>query len=509
MSYPELDREESIKYKTEEQVGIIEAVAPDFAGDNGDYNFTAEQVAAYQLDPVLSAKVVRAYDIRILPIAMIMYLFSALDRGNVSNAKSDHMDRDLGFVGNQWNIMLTVFFIPYCCMAYPGTFMSKKFGPYTMLPIYMFGWGTMAMINAAVKNFAQCLVVRLLLGCFEGCFGASLIMYLACFYTRAELGKRMAAWYSMVAVSGAFSGLLSYGLFQVNSSLKGWQLLFLIEGALTICVALLSWWILPVYATHAKFLNPVEKTAGVMRLLKDSTTQVNADFSWKEYIRPAAEWETWVWGLYCLIYGVANATAAVFLTQIIGRWHFSVVKTNLYTVAPYCCAVIVMWILVISSDYHRERTIHVMVANGLVVIGCILLACLPVSSIGPGYFATFLITSGSFIPSVLFQSFVQNNTTRENSRAFRSSVMNFGSNAGGIVSANIFLSQFAPKYVTPLIISAAIAALGIALLIGLRTYMVLDNRRRNREQGVNWTSKDVPTAALKDGPANPMYRHFY
>ena len=47
----------------------------------------------------------------------------------------------------------------------------------------------------------------------------------------------MAAWYSMVAVSGAFSGLLAFGLFQVKSSLKGWQLLFLLEGGLTLVLA--------------------------------------------------------------------------------------------------------------------------------------------------------------------------------------------------------------------------------------------------------------------------------
>lgn len=39
--------------------------------------------------------------------------------------------------------------------------------------------------------------------------------------------------------------------------------------------------------------------------------------------------------------------------------------------------------------------------------------------------------------------------------------------------------------------------------------MVLDNRRRNREQGVTWTSKDVPTAALSNGPSDPQYRWFY
>ncbi|WOO83087.1 putative transporter [Vanrija pseudolonga] len=494
----------------EEAIGSIDAAVPaDFAGDNGDYRFTPEQVAAYEIDPDVHKRVVRAYDKRILPTILLMYLFSALDRGNVSNAKSDHMDLDLGFKGNEWNTMLTVFYVPFCVMAYPGTFMSKKFGAHRTMPIYMAGWGVMALVTAAVKNYHQTLVVRLILGMFEGCFGASLNMYLACFYKRDELGKRMATWYSTVAISGAFSGLLSYGLFQVKSRLHGWQLLFLVEGSLTVLFAVVAWFALPPLPTKSTFLTPHERTVAVMRLLKDATTEVDAEFNLKAYFEPAKEWQTWAWAFYCLIYGVANQTASVFLTQIIGRFGFSKVKTNLYTVPPYACAVVVLWCVVISSDYHRERTCHTMFANLLVVIGTITLACVPVNHIAPGYFCTFLITSGSFIPSVLFLSFVQNNTTKENSRAFRAAVMNFGANAGGIVSSNIFLQQFAPKYVTPLIVSAAIAALGICVLICLRTYMVLDNRRRNREQGVTWTSKDVPTAALSNGPSDPQYRWFY
>ena len=147
-------------------------------------------------------------------------------------------------------------------------------------------------------------------------------------------------------------------------------------------------------------------------------------------------------------------------------------------------------------------------ANLLVVIGCIILVSIPTTNHGAGYFATFLIASGAFIPSCLWQSFVQNNTTKENSKAFRSSVMNFGSNAGGIVSANIFLSKWAPKYTTPLIISACIAFTGILVLASLRMYMMIDNKRRNEAQGVNWTSLDVPTASLVNGKRDPNFRHF-
>jgi len=38
-----------------------------------------------------------------------------------------------------------------------------------------------------------------------------------------------------------------------------------------------------------------------MRLLKDSSNEVNADFNFKEWIAPAKDWETWAWAFYCLV----------------------------------------------------------------------------------------------------------------------------------------------------------------------------------------------------------------
>lgn len=55
------------------------ALDPDF-----DYNYSMEQVDVYQLDPALARSVTKALDRRILPLTFCMYLFSALDRGNIS-----------------------------------------------------------------------------------------------------------------------------------------------------------------------------------------------------------------------------------------------------------------------------------------------------------------------------------------------------------------------------------------------------------------------------------------
>lgn len=43
----------------------------------------------------------------------MLYLLSHIDRGNIGNAKIEGMDKDIGLVGNQYNIASTIFFVPY------------------------------------------------------------------------------------------------------------------------------------------------------------------------------------------------------------------------------------------------------------------------------------------------------------------------------------------------------------------------------------------------------------
>lgn len=57
--------------------------------------------------------------------------------------------------------MLSTFYITFSTLAIPGVMLTRKIGLRWTIPGYMVGWGTMAMLNAACKNFAGVLVVRL------------------------------------------------------------------------------------------------------------------------------------------------------------------------------------------------------------------------------------------------------------------------------------------------------------------------------------------------------------
>jgi hypothetical protein len=79
----------------------------------------------------------------------------------------------------------------------------------------------------------------------------------------------------------------------------------------------------------------------------------------------------------------------------------------------------------------------------------------------------------------------------------------------GVVSSNIFRNQDAPKYIPALATTAAFGGLGCILTVALGLYMMADNRKRDRAQGVKIEVRDVPTEKLRDGPAVREFRWFY
>ncbi|KAK7057904.1 MFS general substrate transporter, partial [Favolaschia claudopus] len=472
------------------------------------FEYTTEQVERYVIDPELSRAIAWKYDKRILPAIFFMckfHLFACVCHQYSRSSQTGTLEKDLHMKGNQYNNVITITTAAYSAFCIFGGLLTRRFGPTRMLPLYMLGCGSMSVLNAAARNYKDIMVIRFFLGMAEGLFMSSGVVYLASIYTRGELGKRMAIWYSASAVSGAFSGLLAYGVFHIHSALAGWKILLMIQGGMTIVAALLAAWVLPNGPQHAVFLTPLEKEVAVMRY---ASKHIDAPFSCSEFFAPLYEWKFYVLAAFGVCYGTSSITANTFLPQIIQRFNFGTVKTNLYTVAPNIAATLFLWACAWASDRARQRSFFVILSMSLSLVGYVVLAALPISALGAAYFACFLISMGSFVPSPLFHSWHNNNEPSENGRAFRAGFYVLTGNSGGLVSANIFLDSDAPKYMHALIISASLQLIGMCLVLGIRTHMVLENRRRNREQGVKWTNRDVPTADLKEGPDSPGFRYF-
>lgn len=119
-----------------------------------------------------------------------------------------------------------------------------------------------------------------------------------------------------------------------------------------------------------------------------------------------------------------------------------------------------------------------------------------------------MMTWGTSAPSVILDVWYNNNIADENRRVMLTSIGVPVANLMGVVSSNIFLSQDAPKYIPALATTAAFGGMGFVLTLLLGAWMIIDNKRRDRKQGVKVKAKDISTALLKDGPATPEYRWF-
>lgn len=64
-------------------------------------------------------KLVRKLDLTLIPMLWILYLFNYLDRNNIAQAKLNTFEKDLGLVGNQFNVAVSILNVSYMLMQLP------------------------------------------------------------------------------------------------------------------------------------------------------------------------------------------------------------------------------------------------------------------------------------------------------------------------------------------------------------------------------------------------------
>lgn len=457
-----------------------------------------------EIDHKAERRLCRKFDLRILPVLSIMYLFNALDKGNMGNAKTDHMDTDLNFKDNQYNILLSVFYVPYVLSAPFLSILAKKYGPNRAMSLMMFIFGSLTTLNAAVHNWAGTMAIRWFLGMAESAFFPTVIYYLTTFYRRGELGRRLSVFYAGFNIANAFSGLIAYGVFQIDVKWN-WRYLFIIEGGGAVLFSIFTWIYLPVSAAKSKFLSEDERNLAIHRIEVDSSSTVDEKMVVKDALQIFKQPTTYGFLAIEMCVGVPLQSVGLFLPQIVAALGYNTVKTNLYTVAPNITGAVALVILAFSSDICRIRFPFIALAFILTVIGFIIFATVPLTS-SAAYYSCFMMTWGLSAPSVLLSTWYNNNVAHEGKRIMLTSVGVPLANAMGLISSNIFLDKDKPKYIPALATTAAFGAAGAVISLSLGAYMFFYNKIRDRKDGRRLMARDIPTEKLRLGPQSATFR---
>ena len=168
---------------------------------------------------------------------------------------------ELGMTGQQPNVALMIFFVPYIVLEIPSNILMKKFGPHVWLSGSILCFGIIMLCQGFVRSYGGLLATRFLLGVAEaGIFPGS--FYLISFwYKTKEAQKRFTVYWSTTILSSAFGGLLATGIANMNGirGLTNWRWVFIIEGIFTILVGITAYFVVTDFPREATWLTPEEK----------------------------------------------------------------------------------------------------------------------------------------------------------------------------------------------------------------------------------------------------------
>lgn len=206
--------------------------------------------------PVHEAKLRRKIDLHVLPILFIVYVVAFLDRVNMSNALTLGLQADLGLTGQQPNVALTIFFVPYIIFEVPSNILMKKLSPHVWLSGCILVFGAVCIAQGFVTNYSGLLATRFFLGLAEaGIFPGS--FYLISFwYNQQEAQARFTAYWSSTILASAFGSLLASGIANMDGvrGLAGWRWVFILEGMATVLVAAFAFFTITDFPREAKWL---------------------------------------------------------------------------------------------------------------------------------------------------------------------------------------------------------------------------------------------------------------
>ncbi|MEO5809865.1 MAG: MFS transporter [Sphingomicrobium sp.] len=197
---------------------------------------------------------------RILPLLGLGYLFSFLDRLNVSFAATQ-MNLDLGFSATVYGLGGGFFFLTYALLEVPSGMIMPRFGARRWIARIMISWGLISAAMMFIRSPLQFYVLRLLLGAAEAGFWPTAIYFLSAWFPGAHRGRALSRFYCFGGVASILMGVMSGWLLGLDglAGLRGWQWLFLAEGLPAVFVGLAVLLFLPDAPATARWLTEPER----------------------------------------------------------------------------------------------------------------------------------------------------------------------------------------------------------------------------------------------------------
>lgn len=319
-------------------------------------------------------------------------------------------------------------------------------------------------------------------------------------YTRREIAFRTAIFVGMAALSGAFGGLIAYGISMIESHLAHWRILFLVEGLPTVIVAFVILIFLPDRPETSKFFrNEEERAVAVERMNRGQASEGHNVLVRNHVVSGFTDWKIYACALVKMGHDAGLATISIFLPNIIKSLGYTNRQAQYMTIGPYVVAWIMMLGVCFASDWLRMRGPFLIGATIVAIIGASLIFSFPAEK-NPKIVlvGVFFLVAGIFPCIPLELQWATDNAGAESKKVTALCILVVAGHCWSILASKSFPAREGPKYVRGYGIVLAFLCLSCIMSVILSVVHWKQNARRDKQHGRPNPMMPVDTSEAAD-----------
>lgn len=438
---------------------------------------------AQPLDRERSKRLLRRIDYHIMPLICIVYFLQYIDKIAISYASVTGLKQSAHLVGNQFNWVASIFFFGQLAFEFPTIRLLQVFPLAKYVSVNVTLWGVILASFAACKSYGSLLAVRFLLGVAEAAIVPAWVVFTSQWYRKEEQAFRVGIWFSMCGWAQLLGGCFAYGVAthvggDVHASLKGWQVIFLVLGLLTVLVGIAFWFLLPDSPVVARFLSDREKAELVERLRGNEQGIGSQTFKWDQFREALTDLNTWLYAFWVFAANIPNSIATSFGNILVTGMGYTTTE-SLLLVTPLGAYEIVVLVGVTYVAMKTNQRLYCCIATHIPsIVGAILMAATNKASALVGYY----LSGGIPIGWTTILGLQASNVAGSTKKITVTAIGTIAYTVGNIISPQTFQARDAPRYL-PAKISIVILYFLITVdLCLIRLVYVYRNKKRDAEK---------------------------
>ncbi|EED14914.1 pantothenate transporter, putative [Talaromyces stipitatus ATCC 10500] len=327
--------------------------------------------------PPTERRLLTKLDTALISFGAVGYFVKSVDDYNINNAFVSGMQEDLRLFHNQLNYMQTAWALGYMLGQIPSNIILSRTRPRYWIPSLEVCWAVLTLSSSRCNQAYQFYIIRLLIGLCESGYYPGIQHSLGSWYRRDELGKRACIFQICSALGQMASGYIMSGVYRLGGvgGFKGWQWAFIINGSISLPVAVAGYFILPDVPeiTKSWYLSEEEIKLAQLRMHMEGR-KPRAKYTKEKLKRIFTSWHIYLMSLLYLAFNNGIANMQPIFQQYLRHSenpHYSIPQINNYPTTTSGVQILMTIIYAWLSDtVLRGRRWPPLVFGGVVNIIC-------------------------------------------------------------------------------------------------------------------------------------------